>query len=693
MNDVVGKKPGGKGLGALAALWPVAFVFVLLPIVVPVRDWTMDLLLATSIGVSLLVFLLCFYVREALEFSVFPTVLLFTTLFRLSLNVASTRLILVHGHEGSGAAGQLIETFGHLMVSGDFVVGLVIFILLVIINFFVITKGSGRIAEVAARFTLDAMPGKQMAIDADLSSGLISEEQARTRRDDVALQAEFYGAMDGASKFIRGDAIAGILITGINIIGGLIVGVARHDLGLGDATSVYTILTVGDGLVSQIPALVISVSAGIIVTRVGGETRLDTQIAKQFLSNPKVLISLTLLLGLMMLIPGFRMPFMLVTVAVGIMAWRSLRAVRRKEARGTEQTEEMDPAGDAAEPMEELLALDTLEMEVGFDLVPLVDPRKGGELMERVQRLRRQLARSLGIVVPPIHIRDNVRLKPGEYKVLLRGTVVAEGELLPRHLMAIDPGNARRRIQGTPGKEPAFGLDAIWIKPEQQEEARRSGYTVVDPPNIISTHIAEVIKGYSPELINRQDLQRILDTVAKTHPKVVDDLIPNTLSLGVVLHVIRNLLAENVSVRDMLTILEALADEGERTKDAAELTEAVRRRLARQLSHQFQDDQGRLRCLVLHPQTEERLRESLQAAEGGAQISMEPTQVRELVKRVGKAVERHGRGDSFPILLTSPVLRRPLRRLLERVLPTVGVLSSGEVSPTARVENLGMVGV
>ncbi len=693
MADGNGRKLGSSGLSALASLWPAAFVFVLLPIVVPVRDWTMDMLLATSIGVSLLVFLLTFYVKETLEFSVFPTVLLFTTLFRLSLNVASTRLILVHGHEGSDAAGNLIETFGHLMVSGDFVVGLVIFILLVIINFFVITKGSGRIAEVAARFTLDAMPGKQMAIDADLSSGLINEEQARKRREEVALQSEFYGAMDGASKFIRGDAIAGILITGINIIGGLIVGVARHDLSLGEATSVYTILTVGDGLVSQIPALVISVAAGIIVTRVGGAVRLDRQIGKQFLSNPKVLVALALLMGLMMLIPGFRTPFLMIALAVGFLGWRAARAAKRQRTDQSQPSEDEVPVGDTEGPMEDLLALDTLEMEVGFDLVPLVDPRKGGELMERVQRLRRQLARSLGIVVPPIHIRDNVRLKPGEYKVLLRGTEVAAGELLPRHLMAIDPGNARRRIQGTPGKEPAFGLDAIWIKPEQQEEARRAGYTVVDPPNIISTHIAEVIKGYSPELINRQDLQRILDTVAKTHPKVVDDLIPNTLSLGTVLHVIRRLLAENISVRDMLTILEALADEGERTKDTAELTEAVRRRLARQITHQFEDTQGRLRCLVLHPQTEERLRESLRAGEDGAQITLEPVQVRELVKRIGKAVERHARGDSFPVLLTSPVLRRPLRRLLERVLPTVGVMSSGEVSATARVENLGMVGV
>ena len=678
-------------IAKLGALWPAAFVLILVPIVIPLQAWTMDGLLAFSLGISLLVFLLTFYVAEPLEFSVFPTVLLFSTLFRLSLNVASTRLILLHGHEGSDAAGNLIETFGHLMVSGDFVVGLVIFILLIIINFFVITKGAGRIAEVAARFTLDALPGKQMAIDADLSSGILTEDDARKRRKDIGLESEFYGAMDGASKFIRGDAIAGILITGINIIGGLIVGVSRHGLSLGEATSSYTILTVGDGLVSQIPALVISVSAGIIVTRVGGELRLDQQISKQFLSNPKVLTSLALLFGLLLLIPGFRVPFAFLGAGVLLLLWRATRAVKRvEESTAAVQVEEQEVQD--TEPVADLLSLDTLEMEVGFDLVPLVDPRKGGELMERVQRLRRQLARSMGIVVPPIHIRDNVQLKPGEYRVLLRGIEVAGGELLPRHVMAINPGNARRRIHGTPGREPAFGLDAVWIKPEKQDEARRAGYTVVDLPTVISTHLSELIKSHAPELINRQELQRILDSIAKTHPKVIDDLIPTTLSLGVVLRVIRNLLTENVSVRDMLTILETLADEGERTKDTAALTEAVRRRLARQLTRQYQDDRGKLRCLVLHPGVEARIKENLRSDEEGTLVALEPTQVRDLVKKIGAAVERHARGDHFPVLLTSSAIRRPLRRLLERVLPTVGVLSSQEISAAAQVENLGTVG-
>ena len=690
MAGKAGKKPDSALRATLNALWPAAFVFILFPIVVPVPPWAMDALLALSVGVGLLVFLMTFYVNKPTEFSVFPTVLLFTTLYRLSLNVASTRLILLHGHEGSDAAGHLIETFGHLMVSGDFVVGLVIFILLVIINFFVITKGATRIAEVAARFTLDALPGKQMAIDADLSSGLLTEEQARERRKEIAQESDFYGAMDGASKFIRGDAIAGMLVTGINIIGGLIVGVARHGLTLGEATSVYTILTVGDGLVSQIPALVISVSAGVIVTRVGDEQRLDRQIGKQFLSNPKALIALTALMCLLLLIPGFRVPFLLMAIGVGFLAWRASRAVKTQAAEAKATQPKGRPRD--AEPVEELLTLDTLSMEVGYDLVPLADPRRGGELNERVQRLRRQLAKDMGILVPPIHIRDNVQLKPGEYQVMLRGTEVARGEILPRHMMAIDPGNARRKIRGTPGKEPAFGLDALWIKPEQVQEARASGYTVVDPANIITTHISEVIKGYAPELIDRQALHRILDAVAKTHPKVVDDLVPNTLSLGIVLKVVRNLLVENVSVRDMLTILETLADEGERTKDVTELTEAVRRRLARQLTRQYEDDRGKLRCLVLHPTLEERLREGLRADDQGSQIAVEPVLLRELVQNLGKAVERHARGDRFPVVLTSPVLRRPLRRLIERVLPTVGVLSSGEIAHTAQVENLGMVG-
>jgi len=689
MARSTGKKPDRDSM--LNALWPAAFVFILFPIVVPIRPWTMDALLAMSIGVGLLVFLLTFYVREPLEFSVFPTVLLFTTLYRLALNVASTRLILLHGHEGSDAAGHVIETFGHLMVAGDFVVGLVIFILLVIINFFVITKGAGRIAEVAARFTLDALPGKQMAIDADLSSGLLTEEQARTRRKEIALESEFYGAMDGASKFIRGDAIAGMLITGINIIGGLIVGVARHGISLGEATSVYTILTVGDGLVSQIPALIISVSAGTIVTRVGDHRRLDLQIGEQFLSNPKVLISLTLLMMLLLLIPGFRVPFLLIGIMVALLAWRAARAVKRTAAEARKTTPQPS-ASPMSEPVEELLTLDTLSMEVGYDLVPLADPKKGGELNDRVQRLRQQMAKDMGILVPPIHIRDNVQLKPGEYKVNLRGTEVAGGELLPRHVLAIDPGTVRRPIRGTPGKEPAFGLDALWIKPEQMQEARGAGYTVVDPANIVTTHLSEVIKTYAPELIDRQELQRILDAVARTHPKVVDDLIPNTLSLGVVLRVLRGLLAESVSVRDMLTILETLADEGERIKDPEELTEAVRRRLARQITRQYQDDRGRLRCLVLHPGVEERLRGGLRADDSGTQIAVEPGVLRELVQNIGKAVERHARGDRFPVVLTSPALRKPLRRLIERVMPTVGVISSGEIAPSVQLENLGMVG-
>ena len=693
MARAASRKPDSDTGLSLGALWPAAFVLILFPIVVPVRPWTMDALLAMSVGIGLLVFLLTFYVAQPLEFSVFPTVLLFTTLYRLSLNVASTRLILLHGHEGSDAAGHLIETFGHLMVAGDFVVGLVIFILLVIINFFVITKGAGRIAEVAARFTLDALPGKQMAIDADLSSGLISEDEARQRREDVALESDFYGAMDGASKFIRGDAIAGILITGINIIGGLSVGVVRHGISLGEATNVYTILTVGDGLVSQIPALIISVAAGVIVTRVGGgRGRLDTQISEQFLSNPKVLAALAVLLGGLLLIPGFRVPFLILGLGVAFLAWRASRSLKEKaEAEKKARPGRATPR-EVVEPVDELLSVDALSMEVGYDLVALADPARGGDLNERVQRLRRQLAKDTGVLVPPIHIRDNVQLKPGEYRVSLRGTEVARGEILPRHMLAIDPGNVRQPIRGTPGKEPAFGLDATWIKPEQVAEARKSGYTVVDPPTIITTHLSEVIKGYSSELVNRQDLQRILDAVARTHPRVVDDLIPTTLSLGVVLRVLRNLLDENVSVRDMLTILETLADEGERTKDPEELTEAVRRRMARQLTRQFEDDRGHLRCLVLHPAVEERLRDGLRTDDGGSHLAVDPGFLRDLVQNIGRAVERHARGDSFPVVLASPALRRPLRRLLERALPSVGVLSSGEIAPTAQIENLGMIG-
>ena len=666
----------------------LVLVCVLGLLIVPLSPVILDFLLAVSISLSLIVFLVSFYVEEPVEFSVFPVLLLISTVYRLSLNISSTRLILSSGETGTKAAGSIIEAFGDVVAGGNFAVGLVIFIILVIINFVVVTKGAGRIAEVAARFTLDAMPGKQMAIDADLNAGLIGDEEARTRRKEVALEADFHGAMDGASKFIRGDAIAGMLVTGINLVGGLFIGVIQHGMTISDAARNYSVLTIGDGLVSQIPALVIAVAAGMLVTRISSDgSNLQTELSEQLFGSSKVLWVAALILLPFALIEGFTVPFLVISacVAYGAHAAGKDGPLETRADSSDGEVPLKDGEEDPLQPME------VLEMEVGFDIIQLVDERRGGELMDRISRLRRQFARNLGIVIPPIHVRDNLRLEATEYSVMLRGTEVATGEIRPGYLLAIDPGGEHPEVPGIPGKEPAFGLDALWVKEEHKAQAEASGYTVVDPATVLSTHLSEVIKKYAPEFLGRQEVQYMLDRVAKTHPKVIDDLVPNLLSLGTVLKVLKNLLREEVSVRDLLTILETLADAASQTTDPSELTERARHALARQIAHQHGDQNGTIHYINLSGRIEGLLREGLQHSEAGPQLVIDPAVAQDLVARLSAEVERQAEGRVMPVILSAPMIRAAVRRLTERLLPQVAVLSPAELTDRTRLNRLATV--
>ena len=665
-------------------------------LIVPLPPVMLDFLLACSIALSLVVFLVSLYVREPVEFSVFPTLLLIATVFRLSLNISSTRLILSEGENGTAAAGEIIQAFGDFVTGGNFAVGLVIFVILIIINFVVVTKGAGRIAEVGARFTLDAMPGKQMAIDADLNAGLLDDAGARRRRQEVALEADFHGAMDGASKFIRGDAIAGILVTGINLIGGLFIGVVQLGMSVGEAAETYSVLTIGDGLVSQVPALVISVAAGLLVTRVSddrGESLQDA-LHDQLFNNSRVLWVAAGILLPFALIDGLGLPFLFIAGCTGFAAYVSSKTPDGQQPKGPGITAPSGPDGKAAPAEDDGLPLvEVLEMEVGFDIIQLVDERRGGELMGRIVRLRRQFAKTLGVLVPPISVRDNLRLQPIEYAILLRGTEVARGELRPGHLLAIDPGGPHATVPGIPGKEPAFGLDALWIREDHRRQAEQAGYTVVDPATVLTTHLSEIVKNHAAEFLGRQELQSMFDRLAKSHPKVVDDLVPNLLPLGTVLQVLRNLLREQVSVRDFLTILEALADMAPHTQDPDLLTERARQALGRQIASQYRDAGGMIHYIAFSRQTEEIIKAGIRRDAAGAQLIMDPLRAQELLRRVGAEVERHAAAQVLPVILAAPQIRSAVRRLIERVLPQVAVLSPGELTDNTRLKRLSTVGV
>jgi len=650
-------------------LAPAAVIAVVLLMIVPLPPILLDLLLSVDIGLAVVLLLTAIYVRTPVEFSVFPSLLLLLTLIRLSLNVASTRLVLMHGQDGVEAAGAVIMAFGQFVVGGNFVVGVVVFLVLVAIQFVVINHGAVRISEVTARFTLDALPGRQMAIDADLNAGVIDEKEARVRRERVRREADFYGAMDGAIRFTQRDSVAAVLITGVNIVAGLIIGVLQHGLDLSTAAQTYTILTIGEGLVTAIPSLLVSMSGGLITTRAAAESHLGEEVATQLLGRAKPLAVAAGVLGLLALIPGLpKMAFLSVAAVLAAAAY----AVRTQPAPDVD----VEAPAPANEPIEPTTAVEILSIEVGYALVSLVDEKQGGTLLNRVRAIRRQIATETGMVVVPVRIADNLQLGPRAYTLLVKGVEVARGELYPERLLAINPGTATRPIDGPQTREPAFGLPATWIGEDQREVASSAGYTVVDPTTALSTHLSETIRAFLPDLLSRQQVKEMVDTVAQTAPKLVEELVPKLVSLGEIQRVLRQLLRERVPIRDLVTILEAVSDAAAVTKDADAITEAVRSAIGRAICRPYQNDKGELSVIGVAPSLEEKLMASLVKTDQGAVLALDPQQAQSIAARIGKAIEH---AMAQPVLLCSPALRPHLWRLFARVLPHLGVLSHAEV--------------
>jgi flagellar biosynthesis protein FlhA len=663
-------------------LAPAAVMAVVLLMVVPLPPLMLDLLLSIDIGLSVVLLLTVIYVKQPVEFSVFPSLLLLLTLIRLSLNVASTRLILMHGQEGVDAAGHVIMSFGQFVVGGNFVVGTVVFLVLVAIQFIVINHGAVRISEVTARFTLDAMPGRQMAIDADLNAGLIDEREARTRRDRVRREADFYGAMDGAIRFTQRDALAAVLITGVNIIAGLVIGVFQHGLDLGTAAQTYTILTVGEGLVTAIPALLVSMSGGLITTRAASESHLGEEVAVQLLARARPLAVAAAVLTGLAIIPGLpKAAFLVVAVLLGgaALATREKPKTAAAAAPETASTESSDTPA----------PVDPLSIEIGYALVALADDKQGGTLLNRLRAIRKQIAAETGVIVPPVHVADNLQLGPRTYSILVKGVEVARGELVPDRLMAINPGTATTPLEGSATREPAFGLPAWWIPMSQREHASAAGYTVVDATTALSTHVSETIRGFLPDLLSRQQTKELLDRLAQTSPKLVEELVPKVVSVGEIQRVLRQLLRERVPVRDLVTILESIADAaGSASKDPDAITEAVRAALGRTICRQYQTERGELPAISFAPALEAKLMSSIVRTDQGPVLALEPSQAQQLASRIADALAG---ALAQPVLLCTPALRPHLWRLFARVLPHIGVLSHSEVPPQLRIATVAVL--
>lgn len=669
----------------------IGLISVLGVMVVPMPPMALDLFLALSIAMAVGVLLMSVYARKPLDFSTFPSVLLITTLLRLSLNVASTRNILLNGSsDGTGAAGAIIQSFGEFVVGGNYAVGIIIFIILVVINFIVITKGAGRVAEVSARFTLDAMPGKQMAIDADLNAGLIDDKEAKRRRAEVAQEADFYGSMDGASKFVRGDAIAGILITAINIIGGIIVGVAQNDMSFADATHVFTLLTVGDGLVAQIPALIISTAAGMIATRSSSDAGLGAQVGQEFSAHPKAFYITAAALTLFGLIPGFPgLPFMIIA---SLIAFAGFRIEKNKEMITTAQkTEAVENTKTKAETLESLLPVELVQLEVGYGIVSIVDAEQNGDLLERISHIRKQFALDWGIIIPSVRIKDNLELKPGGYSIKLKGIEIAKGELMPDHLMAMDPGTVIEQMDGIETQEPVFGLPAIWVTEDRKDDAQYNGYTVVDLSTIVATHLTEVLKANMSELFGRQELVKIMDTFKEENPKIVSDLVPDIMPLGTVLKVLQNLLREGVSVRDLRTILETLGEFGSSSKDPEALTEYARQALYRTITERIKSGQGDVPLFTLDRGLEEAVARSIIQTDHGSQLNLDPKVTQTILASLNEKIEEATSQGEKMVVLCSPVIRRHFKRLTEKFIPNMIVVSHNELSPDVNIRSLGTV--
>lgn len=660
----------------------LAAIVVVGMMVIPLPTWVMDVMLILNITMALTIFLVTIYSLSPLEFSSFPAMLLVSTLFRLALNISATRLILLNG-----SAGSVISAFGSVVLGGNYVVGIVIFIILIIIQFVVITSGTGRVAEVAARFTLDAMPGKQMAIDADLNAGIIDEIEAQQRRRNVARESDFYGAMDGSSKFVRGDAIAAVIMIVINILGGFLIGVTQRHMDFMTAVQTYTLLTVGMGLITQIPALIISTATGLMVTKAASESNLGNDMALQLLAQPKAITIAAAMCGVMALIPGIpKLPFLLIAGGgAGLAHLLKQQAVKKVEPNKTTE------APVVPESMTDLLTIDPIGLELGYGLIPLADPKQGGDLLDRITAVRRQTAMDLGLLIPAIRVRDNMQLKPNIYVVKLRGIEIARGEIYTGHLLAMNPGTATGQIKGIETKEPAFGLPAVWIADVQQSEADLMGYTVVDPLTVLITHLTEVLRSHSAEILTRQDTQTLIDNAKAQAPAVVSELIPELLSLGDVQRVLQNLLMERISIKDMPTTLEALADATRLTRDPDTLTEYVRQALCRQITSQHQSPDGTVRVFTLDPSIEQIIADHVRNTEMGSQLVLEPDSARNILKGTKNQVERMTALGYSPVALCSPRIRPHFRHLIERMASTLSVISYNELASGVNLETVGMV--
>ncbi|MBU0601804.1 MAG: flagellar biosynthesis protein FlhA [Gammaproteobacteria bacterium] len=678
---------------------PLLIILILSMMVLPLPTFVLDVFFTFNIALSVMVMLVSLYTVRALEFSVFPTVLLVTTLLRLSLNVASTRVVLLEGHTGPDAAGKVIEAFGHFLVGGNYAVGIVVFIILTVINFVVVTKGAGRIAEVGARFTLDAMPGKQMAIDADLNAGLIGEDDARRRRKEIADEADFYGSMDGASKFVRGDAVAGILILLINMIGGLLIGVMEHDMSAGQAAKAYVLLTIGDGLVAQIPSLIISIAAGLVVSRVGSGEDVGGQVIGQLFGDARVLGISAGIMGLMGMIPGMpNFVFLLLAAGLGYLAWRNLVARAEPQAREAEQAAAAQAAQAAAPAQEsqeagwsDVVPVDTLGLEVGYRLIPLVDRGQDGELLKRIRGLRKKFAAEIGFLTAPVHIRDNLELKPNGYRITLKGVDVGSGEAYPGSLMAINPGRVAGTLPGREARDPAFGLPAVWVEQGLREQAHALGYTVVDAATVVATHMNHLILTHAAELFGRQEAQALLEHVGRDQPKLIEDLVPKALPLSVVQRVLQSLLEEGVAIRDMRSIVETLAEHAPRTQDPMELTSRVRVSLGRAIVQQLFPGNADVQVMVLDPGLERLLGQAMGAGGDGSVI--EPGLADTLMREVASSAQQQEETGLPAVLLVPAQLRWLLSRFLRRVVPSLKVLANSEVPETRTIKVTSVIGV
>jgi len=670
-------------------------IAILIVLILPMPRWLMDFGLALSITFSVLILMISLFIARPLEFSSFPTILLITTMLRLSLNLATTRLILAHGHEGTGAAGQVIQAFGQFVMSGNFVIGIIVFAILVIVNFVVITKGAGRIAEVAARFSLDAMPGKQMAVDADLSAGLIDEAEARQRRRTLEEESTFFGAMDGAAKFVRGDAIAGLLITFINVVGGIIIGVAQHGMSFGAAADNFTLLTVGDGLVSQIPALIVSTASGLLVSKAGVVGSADKAVFGQLGAYPKALGLVSALMAAMGLLPGMPiLPFLALSAMTGFLAWHlSQRAADasadREDASRAQAEAALAPP--AEEPIASALHIDTLRLELGYGLLPLINDERSHRLTEQIKALRRQLAADIGFVMPAVRIQDNMQLAANSYVIRVKDIESGTGEIHPSQLLVMDPRGEKITLAGEDTIEPTFGLPAKWVRENLREEALFRGYTVVDPPTVITTHLTEIIKDHMSELLSYTETQKLLDELDSDFQKLIADLIPTHISIGGTQKVLQNLLTERVSIRDLPAIMEGISEAVGYSQNLTTITEHVRARLARQICHQNTSEAGYVPLVTLSPEWEQNFAESLIGEGEEKQLSMDPSKLQAFIAKVRQSFEQFAQQGELPVLLTTPAIRPYVRSIVERFRPATVVLSQNEIHPKVKIHTLGQI--